>query len=103
MEDKFRYFLNNDSSWAEEEENLKKMGVIYKSNWCHGFRVIPRKGINPLIALLCEDDGQLFSTGIEFDMFWAKSIIEALQETIKYCEDTGLFNYEKEYKEEKHE
>ena len=103
MKDKFEYFLTDNLSWKDEVENLKKLNVIYRSEWCHGFRVIQRKDTNPLIEMLCEDDGQLFSIGTKFDIFWAKSIIEALQETIKYCEDTGLFNYEKEYKEEEHE
>ena len=93
MKDKeFRYSLNDfDGSWADEEENLKKLGVIYKSGWCHGFKVNPRGDINPLIEMLVEDDGTLFSTGERFDLVWAKSIIEALQETIKYCEENNLY------------
>lgn len=95
MEDKFRYFKNDfNSSWVYEEENLRNMGVIFKSGWCHGFRVIPRKGTNPLIEMLCEDDGQLFSTGTKFDLFWARSIVAALDETIKYCEDNRLLKFE---------
>lgn len=84
----FRYSLKNDDcSWKDEEENLRKLGVIYKAGWCHGFRVIPREDVNPLIEMLCEDDGSLFDKGVSFDIYWAQKIIEALQETIKYCDE----------------
>lgn len=94
--DTFRYFKKDfDSSWKDEEDNLKKLGVIFKSGWCHGFRVIPRENNNPLIEMLCEDDGQLFSTGICFDVLWTNEIIEALQETIKYCEGDEYDTFKK--------
>lgn len=95
MVDEFRYSLKDDNcSWKDEEENLRKQNVIYKSKWCHGFRVKTREdSSNPLIEMLCEDDGTLFSNGVSFDLFWAERIIEALQETIEFCEENGLYKY----------
>lgn len=94
MKEEFHYSLNNfDGSWDDEKENLEKLNVIYKSGWCHGFRIIPRGDINPLVEMLVEDDGNLFSTGTEFDLGWAKNIVEALQKTIKYCEEHQLYKH----------
>lgn len=89
MADKFRYFISDEESWNNKriQKELKEQDVIYNSSWCHGFRVIPREDSNPLIELLCEDDGQLFSEEISFDVYWAEKIIEALQETIKYTKE----------------
>lgn len=94
MEDRFEYFLENDDcSWKDEEEKLRKQNIIYKGKWCHGFRIIPREDANPLIEMLCEDDGKLFSEGVTFDLHWAKHIVEALQETIKFCEENDLYKW----------
>lgn len=81
-----------EQSWSDEviEEIKREHLVIFNRKWRHAVRIIPRENTNPLFQILVEDDGALFVSnrqGLEFDMHWTDSIIEALTEAKKYWEE----------------
>ena len=66
-----------------EEENIIFVGGV------HAFKVIQRKGYDPLIELWHEDDEQLFTptnNTVQFDVVWLKDLRNLIDVTIEKLE-----------------
>lgn len=67
-----------------EEENIIFVGGV------HAFKIIPRKGNNPLVELWHEDDEQLFTPTmndtVQFDIHWLKDLRNLIDVTIEKLE-----------------
>lgn len=86
----FQKFFSSAPNQTYTDEYLNKLWekhkVIYDPACCHGVRIIPRKGSNPLFEILGEDDGNLFSydRSVYFDACWAQGLADTLIQAIDY-------------------
>lgn len=90
MNDRFYIFTPSEDEQVWTKKFLKKIkkekNIIYDGKTCYGIRIIPRKEYNPLLEIMVEDDGGLYSTDVAFDLDWVDGLINVLQEAKEYAQ-----------------
>ena len=97
-EDVDRFYIEaKDQTWSNKiaQAELLSLNVVFKSCGVLPIRILPRQNSNPLLQIGSEDDGRIcFSKGDPtFDAFWAKSLIDDLQTSLKIIQGRGEMKY----------